>query len=211
MTFQKPTGTQDFYPEDMEIRNSIFDSLRNTAKRFGFQEIETPAFESLDLLRKKSGKDILKQIFILEKKGDEKFGLRFDLTIPITRMFIEKQKELPKPVKWFCMSRMWRYERPQQGRQREFYQLSVELFGSSKPEADAEIINLAISCLRNLGLTSEDFYARLNNRKLLQGILEEFAPKENTEKLIALVDKKAKIDKKEFDQGLKDFKVKDPE
>ena len=224
MTSQKPTGTVDFYPEDMEIRSKIFALLRATCERFGFKNIESPAFENIDLLTKKSGEEVSKQIFTLEKrgkerqslsdlssKGDEQFGLRFDLTVPFTRMFIQKQKELPKPVKWFGISRMWRYERPQAGRLREFYQLSVELFGSNKPEADAEIINLAIACLRSLKLTSEDFYVRLNNRKLLQGILESFAPKENINDLISLVDKKDKIEDSEFNKGLEEFKVKNHE
>lgn len=211
MAFQKPTGTTDFFPEEMEIRNKVFDTLRTTAKRFGFKEIESPALESIELLTKKSGEEITRQIFTLEQRGDEKFGLRFDLTIPITRMFIEKQKELPKPVKWFGLTRMWRYERPQQGRLREFYQISVELFGSNKPEADAEIINLAISLLREFGLTGDDFYVRINNRKLLQGILESFSPVEFIIPLISLVDKKDKLEEDEFDKGLQDFKVSDAE
>jgi Arc/MetJ-type ribon-helix-helix transcriptional regulator len=97
-SFQKPTGTTDFYPEELSIRNKIFNSLRKTANKYGFNEVEPPAFETTDLLTKKSGEEILGQIFILEQKGDEKFGLRFDLTIPITRMFIEKQKSIQKPV-----------------------------------------------------------------------------------------------------------------
>jgi len=105
---------------------------------------------------------------------------------------------------------MWRYERPQAGRLREFYQLSVELFGTDKPQADAELITLAITCLTSLGLTTKDFYVRLNNRKLLQGILEDLVPKENINSVITLIDKKDKLDSKDFDQGLKDFKVKDP-
>ena len=211
MTFQKPTGTEDFYPEDMEIRNKVFDCIRNTVNTFGWKEIESPAFESMGLLAKKTAEETLTQIFKLEQKGDEQFGLRYDLTVPTVRMFVEKQKELPKPVKWYGLSRMWRYERPQQGRLREFYQLSLELFGSDKPEADAEVINLAIAVLRNFKLTADDFYVRLNNRKLLQGILEQFAAKENVESLIVLVDKKNKIEGSEFDKGLDDFNVKDKE
>jgi len=209
--FQNPSGTVDFYPEEMEIKSKVFDILRKTAQNFGFNEVESPSFEYMNVLTKKSGEETLSQIFVLEQKGDEKFGLRFDLTVPITRMFLEKQKQIPKPVKWFGLSKMWRYERPQAGRLREFYQLSVELFGSNKPEADAEIINLAINCLTNLGLTSDDFYVKINNRKLLQGILEEYAPKENMEKVIALIDKKSKIKPEEFEKGLKDFDVKDIE
>ncbi|MBD3355418.1 histidine--tRNA ligase [Candidatus Woesearchaeota archaeon] len=205
--FQKPKGTTDFYPEEMSVRNNIFSKLRQTASRFGFNEIETPAFESLDLLTKKSGEEILGQIFTLEEKGDEKFGLRFDLTVPITRMFMEKQKELPKPVKWYGLSRMWRYERPQAGRLREFYQLSVELFGCEKADADAEVINLAVSCLKSLGLTSEDFYVKVNNRKLLQGLLLGIAKKNQLEDLIRIIDKSKKITDKEFKDSLKGIGV----
>ncbi len=205
--FQKPKGTTDFYPEEMSVRNNIFSRLKQTASRFGFNEIETPAFESLDLLTKKSGDEILGQIFTLEEKGDEKFGLRFDLTVPITRMFMEKQKELPKPVKWYGLSRMWRYERPQAGRLREFYQLSVELFGCDDADADAEVINLAVGCLKSLGLTSKDFFVKLNNRKLLQGLLLGIAKKEQLEDLIRIIDKSAKITENEFKDSLKGIGV----
>jgi len=205
--FQKPTGTTDFYPEEMAIRNKVFGSLRNTAKRFGFNEIESPAFETVDLLTKKSGEEILGQIFTLEQKGDEMFGLRFDLTVPFTRMFLEKQKEIPKPVKWFGLSRMWRYERPQAGRLREFYQLSVELFGCDKPEADAEVINLALNCLIDLGLTQKDFFVKINNRKLLMGLLSEIASEDKIESLVRVVDKSNKITDEEFERELKALKV----
>jgi len=209
--FQKPTGTTDFYPEDLSARNKIFASLRKTAKRYGFNEVEAPAFETTDLLTKKSGEEILGQIFTLEQRGDEKFGLRFDLTIPVTRMFIEKQKSVQKPVKWFGLSRMWRYERPQAGRAREFYQLSVELFGCDKPEADAEVINLAINCLTDLGLTEDDFFVKINNRKLLQGLLLGIVKEEQLEALIRIIDKVKKISSDEFEKELKLIKVEPKE
>ncbi|MBR9691398.1 histidine--tRNA ligase [Candidatus Woesearchaeota archaeon] len=204
---QKPTGTTDFYPKEMGIRNKVFISLKRSAKRFGFMQVESPAFETIDLLTKKSGEEMLGQIFTLEQRGDEKFGLRFDLTVPITRMFLEKQKEIPKPVKWFGLSRMWRYERPQAGRLREFYQLSVELFGCDKPEADAEIINLAIDCLTSLKLTSNDFFVKINNRKLLQGLLLGAVKEEQLEAVIRIIDKVKKINDEEFERDLKNLKV----
>lgn len=207
MAYKKPTGTVDFFPEEMEIRTKVFDSLRNTANKFGFKEVEAPAIESLEMLEAKAGEEIKKQLFTLEQKGNEKLSMRAELTPSIARMFVDKQKELAKPVKWFGLSRMWRYERPQAGRLREFYQLSVEMFGSDKSEADAEIINLAIECLRDLGLNSEDFFVRLNNRKLLQGIITMFTDK--VEDVISLVDKKDKLEDKDFDKGLDDFNVKD--
>jgi histidyl-tRNA synthetase len=208
---KKPKGTTDFTPQEMNLRTQVFNTLRKTSESYGFNEVEPPAFETLATLTKKSGEETINQIFTLEQKGSEKFGLRFDLTVPITRMFIEKQREIPKPAKWFGLSRMWRYERPQAGRLREFYQLSVELFGSKNPEADAEVINLAINCLTNLKLTKDDFYVRINNRKLLQGLLEEYTTKENIEKLIALVDKKDKLRPEDFLASLKDLNIKNPE
>jgi histidyl-tRNA synthetase len=203
MQFQRPKGTEDFYPLDMEIRNKVFDLLRGTAKSFGFKEVSTPAFESLSLLTKKEGAEIKEQIFTLEKRSKEEFGLRFDLTVPITRMFIENQKSLSKPVKWFSIDRMWRYEQPQKGRLREFYQLSVELFGAKSIYADAEIISVAIECLVNLGLTDKDFYVKMNSRELLQALLSDIIPKNKIEDAIRIIDKRSKISDKEFADELK--------
>jgi len=179
--YQNVKGTVDFYPEDKYIKEAVFTKLRDTAVRFNFNEIETPSFETLELLTAKSGEEIKTQIFTLEKRSTEQLGLRFDLTIPTTRLFIQKQKELPKPVKWFYIDRMWRYEKPQKGRLREFYQYGVEMYGSDKPEADAEVIALAIESLKNLGLTQKDIIVKINNRKLLEGLLLEIIPKEKME------------------------------
>ncbi|MDP2750312.1 MAG: ATP phosphoribosyltransferase regulatory subunit, partial [Nanoarchaeota archaeon] len=129
MVFQKVKGTTDFFPEEMALRNFVFDKLRETAVHYNFKEAEPPVIESMDLLTSKSGDEIRKQIFVFEKKGEEDLGLRFEPTAGYARMFIEKQKELPKPVKWFCIINVWRYERPQKGRLREFFQFDVELFG----------------------------------------------------------------------------------
>ncbi|MBD3164746.1 histidine--tRNA ligase [Candidatus Woesearchaeota archaeon] len=200
---KKPKGTEDFFPEEMEIRNSIFNLLRNIAGKYGYKEVSSPAFESLDLLTRKEGKEIKEQIFTLEKRGRESLGLRFDLTVPMARMFISRQKSLPKPVKWFSTGRMWRYEQPQKGRLREFYQMSVELFGAGSIYADAEIISLAIDCLVSLGLTEKDFYVKLNSRGLLQAILLQFIPASKLENVIRLIDKREKIGREEFNRELK--------
>ncbi|MEK6886224.1 MAG: histidine--tRNA ligase, partial [Nanoarchaeota archaeon] len=162
---------------------------------------------TLELLTAKSGEEIKTQIFVLEKKSTEQLGLRFDLTVPAARLFVQKQKELPKPVKWFYIDKSWRYETPQKGRLREFYQYGVELFGSDKPEADAEVINLAIDSLKNLGLTSNDIVVKLNNRKLLEGLLLQSISKEKIEGVIKLIDKSAKISEDEFVIELKKLKL----
>lgn len=204
----KPTGTIDFYPEEMAIRKAIFRKLMAVAENYNFKQIETPAFENLNLLTQKEGEEIKQQIFTLEKRGEEEFGLRFDLTVPAARMFIEKQKELARPVKWFYLTRMWRYERPQKGRLREFYQFGTELFGSNKPEADAEVISLLIDSFQSLNLTEKDFFVKINNRKLMQGVLEEITnKKELVFKVIAIIDKKSKISDEEFENELKKLKL----
>lgn len=204
---KRPTGTIDFYPEDMATRKAIFRKFMEIAEKYNFKQIETPAFESLALLTRKEGEEITNQIFTLEKRGDEEFGLRFDITVPAARMFIEKQKEFARPVKWYYLTRMWRYERPQQGRLREFYQYGTELFGSDKPEADAEIISLLIDSFRILGLTEKDFFIKVNNRKLLEGLLNDFIEKKEVFGIIAIIDKKNKISEEEFNEELKRIKM----
>ena len=205
--YQKVKGTVDYYPEEKAAKEYILSKLRNTERNFNFKEIETPAFETLELLTAKSGEEIKTQIFTLEKKSTEQLGLRFDLTVPAARLYIEKQKELPKPVKWFYIDKMWRYEAPQKGRLREFYQFGVELFGSDKPEADAEVISLAIDSLKNLGLTSNDIVVKLNNKKLLEGLLLQSIPKEKLEDVIRIIDKSAKISEEDFENELKKLKL----
>jgi histidyl-tRNA synthetase len=207
--FQNPKGTEDFYPEEMAIRKNVFNTLRENAERFGFLEIDSPIVEDLNLLKAKQGEEIVNQIFTIEKKGDEELALRAEFTPSLARMFIKKQKAIPKPVKWFCINRVFRYERPQAGRQREFFQFNVEVYGSNKIEADAEIINLAISSLKDLGLTENDFFVKLNNRKLTQGLLIEIAGEEKLEQVMRIIDKKNKINEKELYEELKKLELTD--
>ncbi len=206
--YQSVKGTVDFYPEEKAMRDALFNVLRNTAKKFNFREIESPAFETLELLTTKSGEEIKTQIFTLEKRSTEQLGLRFDFTIPAARMFVQKQKELPKPVKWFVIDKAWRYEAPQKGRLREFYQFSCELFGSDKPEADAEVIRMAIELYKSIGLTASDFYVRLNNRKLLVSLLSTI-PQEKINSVLRVVDKVEKLSEREFSEELKKLTLND--
>ncbi len=202
MSFQKVKGMQDWYPAEKAVQRAVFDVLRTTALRFGFQEVEAPAIETLSLLTAKSGEEVKDQIFVLEKKGAEELGLRFDLTVPFTRMLVQKLQELPKPIKWFGLGRMWRYEAPQKGRLREFDQLSIELFGAPTAEADAECISLLVACLKNFGIQEKDFVVCLNNRKLLEGLLRDITSEEKVPALVRLVDKSAKITVQELDTEL---------
>lgn len=204
MAFQNPKGTVDFYPEEKNLQKIIFNKLRETAKRFNFLEIESPVFETLELLKKKSGEEVSKQIFTLEKKGSEEFALRFDMTVPAARMFATRQKSLQKPAKWFYIDKNWRYEQPQKGRLREFYQFGVEVFGSNSPIADAEVISLAINALLDLGLSKDDFVVYISNRKLLTGLLLTRIKEDQLENVLAVIDKFRKLSKTDFVKSLID-------
>lgn len=208
-SIQKPKGTTDFYPGAQSIKATISARLKEAAESFGYLQIEAPAFEDISILTAKQGPEILDQIFTIEKRSSESFGLRFDMTVSAARMFIQKQKELPKPVRWFYFTRMWRYERPQQGRLREFYQYGTELFGESTPKADAETIRLLIASLESLGLTSADIEIRINNRKLLEGILEQIIGKEKIGPVIRTIDKKEKITEEAFVKELLEIGLHD--
>ena len=203
MEFQRIKGAEDYYPQEQATRKEIALKLSQQARKYGFLEVDTPAIETIKLLTAKSGEEIKEQLFVFEKKGAEELGLRFDLTVPMTRMFVAKQKELQKPVKWFSVNKMWRYEAPQKGRLREFAQLSVELFGSDKPESDASCINLLVSCLKSLGLSSKDFTVKINNRKLLEGLLLEIITQEKMPAVVRIIDKSGKIGLVEFAEELK--------
>lgn len=215
--FQRVKGMEDFYPEDKLLQNHVFSVLRKSAKNFGFYEVEAPVVESLKLLTAKSGEEVEQQIFVMKKKGDENkisntsskhlggdedLGLRFDITVPLTRMFVAKQKEMQKPIKWFSIDKAWRYESPQKGRQREFYQFSVELFGSEKHHADAELLNLLISSLNDLGLKKKDFMIKLNHRKLFEGLLLDIVSKGKIPAVAKIIDKIGKISEQEFHKEL---------
>ncbi len=196
--FPRVKGTNDFFPADTAVLQHVLGTMAGVCQRYGFQQVLAPSIETLKLLTAKSGEEVKSQLFVLEKKGAEELGLKFDLTVPMTRMFVSKQRELPKPVKWFSADRMWRYEAPQKGREREFFQISIENFGSDKPEADAEVINLCFDCLVAAGLNLKDFTLKINHRKLLEGILVDLVPNGKLEDVIRLVDKSNKIEDKQF-------------
>jgi len=203
MSFQRVKGAEDYFPKELAVREAIYKVLNDQACKFGFQKVDVPIMETMKLLTAKSGEEATKQIFVLEKRSAEELGLRFELTVGMVRMFVSKQKELAKPVKWFTTDKMWRYESPQKGRQREFAQLSIELFGSAKAEADALCINLIISCLKAFGLKNTDFSVKISNLKLLEGLLTEFVPKDKLDKTIRIIDKSSKTGPVEFVEELK--------
>jgi histidyl-tRNA synthetase len=203
--FQRLRGTRDFYPEEMAARNKLFKIIKETAERYGFVEIVSPAIESFDLIAKKSGEDIRDEIYAFEDKGGRTICLIPEFTPSVSRMIANRQKELGKPLKWFSIPRHWRYERPQSGRLREFYQLNVDIFGSKSPKADTEVLSVGISIMLNLGL--KDFLFHISNREFLQGLLQE-SNVSDIHEAFRIIDKREKIPEEEFIESLLNCGIK---
>ncbi|WP_262180068.1 histidine--tRNA ligase [Haloarcula laminariae] len=191
-------GFRDFYPEEMGSRRWAMDTIEDAARRYGFREIATPALEPTEMYTDKSGEEIVEELYSFEDKGGRSVALTPELTPTVARMFVAKQQELSKPIKWVSTRPFWRYEQVQQGRFREFYQTNVDIFGSSEPDADAEILAVAVEMLTDLGLDDADFEIRVSHRDILSGLLESFEAGVDTREAIRAVDKRAKVDRDEY-------------
>ena len=162
--FQTLPGFRDFDPRDCQMRNYLFESWRRVATRYGFVEYETPLLEATELYLKKSGGELSSQLFRFQHQGERDVTLRPEVTASLARLAAAKQRDYPKPLKWFEIGQCFRYEKPQKGRTREFYQFNTDILGDDSPAADAELIALAIDTMRELGFTTEDFQVRLSDR-----------------------------------------------
>ncbi|WP_276273039.1 histidine--tRNA ligase [Haloarcula litorea] len=196
--YDRVKGFRDFYPEEMQARRWATDALEDVARRYGFREIGTPALEPTAMYVDKSGEEIVEELYSFEDKGGREVALTPELTPSVARMVVAKQQELSKPIKWVSTRPFWRYEQVQQGRFREFYQTNVDVFGSSEPDADAEVLAVAVDMLTDLGLTSADFEIRVSHRDILSGLLATFDAEVDTREAIRAVDKRAKVDRDEY-------------
>ncbi|MEM9283267.1 MAG: histidine--tRNA ligase [Verrucomicrobiota bacterium] len=157
-------GFRDFYPVDCAARNYVFDIWRRVANRYGFVEYEGPILEPTDLYRRKSGDEIVDQLFNFTDKGDRDVSMRPELTPTLARMAAARQRDFRKPLRWFSIGQFFRYERHQKGRGREFYQFNCDILGEDSVLADAELIALSIDLMKELGFTESDFRIRLSDR-----------------------------------------------
>jgi histidyl-tRNA synthetase len=164
-------GFRDFYPDDLALRAHIFRTWRAVATRYGFEEYDGPPLEPLELYMAKSGDEIVGQLYNFTDKGDREVALRPEMTPTLARMVAGRARELRKPIRWFSIPQLFRYERQQRGRLREHFQLNCDLIGEATPLADAEIIALAIDVMRAFGFTSADVKARVSDRRLLNAVL----------------------------------------
>ncbi|ADP77975.1 histidyl-tRNA synthetase [Methanothermus fervidus DSM 2088] len=188
MELRKPRGTRDFLFEDMELRKNVEMKLRNVFERYGYREIKTPIFEHLKLFTIKSGEEIKEQMYHFKDKGGRNLALRPELTAPIARLYVNKLQRFPKPIKMYYFGSCFRYERPQAGRFRQFWQFGCELIGGKSPEAEAETIALAYDCLKELGL--KNFKIHIGHMGIVRGMLEENGVKgEKQDHIMTLIDK----------------------
>lgn len=171
MSIQALPGFRDFYPDTMAIRSHVFGAMRRVALRYGFEEYDGPPLEPLELYTQKSGDEIVGQLYNFRDKGEREVALRPEMTPTLARMVAPKASALKKPIRWFTIPQLFRYERQQRGRLREHFQLNCDLIGEAGPLGDAEIVALAIDVMRELGLTAADVRVRISDRRLLAGIL----------------------------------------
>jgi histidyl-tRNA synthetase len=170
-------GFRDFYPDQLATRNYLMSVWRDVARRYGFVEYDGPPLEPLDLYTKKSGDEIVGQLYTFTDKGDRAVALRPEMTPTLARMVAAKANAMRKPIRWFSVPQLFRYERQQKGRLREHFQLNVDILGEASVAADAELLAVAIDVMRALGLKASDVRARVSDRRLLTALLSHVGVK----------------------------------
>lgn len=194
-------GTREFYPEQMALRNFIYEKVRAASQAFGYQEYDGPFIETIDLYAAKSGEELVKrQSFTFEDRGGDLVTLRPELTPSLARMIAAKQNELTYPVRWWSFGPFWRYEQPQKGRSREFFQWNIDLLGVNSPQADAELIAIAATFLASVGLTPDQATIYVNNRRLMDSEFDKLQiPAEKRLDVSNLVDRRSKMEPAKWD------------
>ncbi|MFA5863012.1 MAG: HisS family protein, partial [Candidatus Thermoplasmatota archaeon] len=188
MKFDRPRGTRDFRPEEMQKRRWLEGVFREAFRCFGYREIATPTFESTDLFAAKSGPNVVNEIYTFKDKGDRDICLRPELTAPVIRFYVNELTHEPKPLKLFYYGSCFRYEEPQEGRYREFWQFGLELIGPSGPQADAEVISVAVAALKAAGL--RNFVLHVGHIGVLRALMGAFeAPAEKKAEIYRRIDK----------------------
>ena len=201
--YQIPRGTRDFTSPEMKKRLLVEYKIRSTFKKFGYNEVQTPVFETLELFTAKSGEAIINEIYSFKDKSGRDLALRPELTAPVIRMYINKLQMEPKPLKLFYFGNCYRYDRPQKGRYREFMQAGCELIGVDTTEAHAELIAMGYKILENIGL--KNIHLNIGNLNILSAIFKKIDINNDKQKyLIPLIDKSMF---EEIHSALIDFKI----
>ena len=199
-------GTRDFYPEDMRLRNWLFDNFIAASLLHGFEEYDAPVLEQEELYTRKQGEDITQQLYNFQDKGDRKVALRPEMTPSLARMVMARAGALPLPIKWFSIPQCWRYERTQRGRGREHYQWNVDIWGTTEISADAELISVIVTFFEEMGLTSDDIVIRISSRKVLEEVLGSLGVEGDLfTKTCVIVDKMDKLSSEVIEEQLSEL------
>jgi len=198
---QTVKGTREFYPEQMALRNFIYEKVRAASRAFGYQEYDGPFIETIDLYAAKSGEELVKkQSFTFEDRGGDLVTLRPELTPSLARMIAAKQGELTFPVRWWSFGPFWRYEQPQKGRTREFFQWNIDMLGVNSPEADAELIAVAATFLRSINLDPTQATIFVNNRRLMEAEFDKLGVAPEMRLGVSnMVDRRSKMEPAKWD------------
>ena len=190
-------GTRDLLPDEYYPLLEIGNKLCKIAETYGYLRVETPAFEHFEILKAKAGEEIINEIYYFKDKAGRELGLRFDLTVPIARI-VSYRKDLPKPIRWYYFTKVWRYDEPQHGRYREFHQFGIELIGTKSPYADVEVLQVLTDALREVNL--RNFQVKINDRQVVEHILETLgiSSKDLKIKVLRILDKKEKVSEDEL-------------
>ena len=199
-------GTRDFYPEDMRLRNWLFDNFTIASLSHGFEEYDAPVLEHEELYTRKQGEEITKQLYNFQDKGNRNVSLRPEMTPSLARMVMAKAGSLPMPIKWFSIPQCWRYERTQRGRGREHYQWNIDIWGTTEISADAELISVLVTFFEEVGLTSGDIVIKISSRKVLEEVLGNLGVKGNQfAQTCIIVDKMDKLPSEVIEKQLSEL------
>lgn len=205
LSTQSYKGTRDFYPEDWRARQYIFDTWRRVAESFGYEPYDAPLIEPLELYRAKTGEEIVnEQTYSFTDRGDREVAIRPEMTPSVARMVAARRQELSYPLRWFNIGNRWRYERPQRGRVREFWQIDIDLFGVEGLEAEIEALQVAERMMREFGVTDDMFDIRVNSRKLMNVLLSDYFQLDEAQitHVTRLIDKMHRMDEPIFEKAL---------
>lgn len=194
-------GTRDFYPVDMAVRTWLYNTIRRVSEMFGYQEYEGPLLESIDLYAAKSGEELVnQQSFVFPDRGGDMITLRPELTPTLARMVAQRQRQLTYPLRWWSWGPFWRYERPQKGRGREFFQWNIDLVGANSPEADAELVAIAVTFFKEVGLAPQQINILVGNRQLMDAQFEQLGiPPAQRPEVLRLIDRRDKMAPDQWD------------
>lgn len=203
LSSQPYKGTRDYYPEDKRVQNYIFETWKRVVEQFGYEEYGAPILENLDIYAAKSGQELVnEQTYTFTDRGGRTVAIRPEMTPTISRMVATRRQELAYPARLFSIANFMRYERPQRGREREFWQLNVDVFGVDEIAADVEIITMADTILKEFGAKSGDYVIRINNRKFIHYMMAEYLGLDSVGALqmTKLFDRRNKITEQDFDE-----------